>query len=216
MRRKVYICPKCGLKIEGEIHTGEKLVCPRCNVEMRVIEKALENQSIFRNYKNIIFVSIITLLIIASVAFVIIPVLKGETHFLIVLSGSMEPTIRRGDIVVSAKVDVSTLKEGDIITFRYTGEKNCITHRISKVLKTEYGIYFETKGDANEDKDTRLARDDEVIGKVTFVIPYLGYLPAFARTTLGWIILVVIPGILIIINEILKIRVELVRRRLSR
>ena len=166
--------------------------------------------------KRIITLILVLSISIVTVHFLIIPATQGNLHFLIVLSGSMEPSIHVGDIVVSSKVNIEDLREGDVITFRYEGERNCITHRITKIMNTEFGIFFKTKGDANEEEDTRPVRENEVIGKAILVIPYLGYLPAFAKTTLGYITLVVIPGLLIIANELIRIRVEILRRRLSK
>ena len=48
-------------------------------------------------------------------------------------------------------------------------------------------------------------QSSELIGKVALVIPYLGYLPHFAKSPLGFIILIVIPGVLIIIGEVWNI-----------
>jgi len=167
--------------------------------------------------KRKIIASIILIVLSAIILHsIIIPAMQGNLHFLIVLSGSMEPSIHTGDIVVSSKVDIKDLKEGDVITFRYEGEKNCITHRITKIMNTEFGMFFKTKGDANEDEDARLVKDSEIIGKVVFVIPYLGYLPVFVKTPLGYITLIVIPGLLIIVNELMKIKAKISKRRSSK
>ena len=169
-----------------------------------------------RNLRKKLALIILIVLSISLLYFVALPTIRGDVHLLIVLSGSMEPSIHIGDIVVSSRVDVKELKEGDIITFRYKGEDNYITHRISKVLHTEFGIFFKTKGDANENEDSRLVESNEVVGKVLFVIPYLGYLPAFARTIPGYILLILLPGVLIIVNELKRIRTEIFRKRLSK
>ena len=118
----------------------------------------------------------------------------------------MSPTIKPGDIVVSIHVNPEEIREGDIITFKdQNNQKNCITHRVVNILRDDEGnIYFRTKGDANEDPDINLVPSSLVIGRVTLVIPYLGYLPTFAKSKLGFITMIFVPGILIIINEILR------------
>ena len=190
---------------------------PTCN-DIKICKKnSTKKDQHVGSKKRKIIASIILMVLSAIILYlIIIPATQGNLHFLIVLSGSMEPSIHVGDIVVSSKVNIEDLREGDIITFRYEGERNCITHRITKIMNTEFGIFFKTKGDANEEEDIRPVRENEVIGKAILVIPYLGYLPAFAKTTLGYITLVVIPGLLIIANELMRIRVEILRRRLSK
>ena len=76
-----------------------------------------------------------------------------------------------------------------------------ITHRIINI--TDGG--FITKGDANEDPDQWTVKRENVIGKVTFTIPYTGYTGYFVRTPIGFILLIIIPATLLIIHEIIKI-----------
>jgi len=118
----------------------------------------------------------------------------------------MSPEMNPGDIVVSEYFDPEEIKINDIITFKSAGNpKNCITHRVINITNEYSSIHFQTKGDANEDPDQGIVDSTELIGKVVFVIPYLGYLPHFAQSPLGFITLIVIPGILIISAEIWNI-----------
>ena len=86
----------------------------------------------------------------------------------VVLSGSMEPVIPVGSVVIidQSKTAVSA---GDIAAFSRNGQT--VTHRIIK--GTEDG--FITKGDANQEKDTGVTAPENIIGTVVFCIPYLGY-----------------------------------------
>ncbi len=215
--RITYICPKCGLKVEKSLRVGEKLVCPRCNVEMQIAGKSIARSiDILRDRKNVAIVSIVILVIVLSTFFVILPAARGDLYFLIVLSGSMEPNIHTGDIVVSSKIDPKLVKNNDVITFCYKGSNSFITHRVVDIINYKGSLYFRTKGDANEDPDTRLVNSDELVGRVAFDLPYLGYLPAFAKTPLGCIVLIIIPGSLLIVNELANIKRELIKKRLSR
>ena len=132
--------------------------------------------------------------------------LSNNSIFLLtVLSGSMSPAMDPGDVIVISKVDSNEVKKGDIITFK-EGE-NFVTHRVIEIKK-ESDTKFITKGDANEDPDQRLVSSEEIKGKVVFTIPKMGYLGNFVRTPLGFILLILIPGLLIIfseVNNILKI-----------
>ena len=74
------------------------------------------------------------------------------------------------------------------------------------ILIDENGsIGFQTKEDANEYPDQRIVQPSELIGKIVLVIPYLGYLPNFAKSPLGFITLIIVPGILIIFSEMWNI-----------
>lgn len=126
-----------------------------------------------------------------------------------VLTGSMEPAISVGSIIVTKPAD--EYKIGDIITFQFLGEIP-ITHRIYNIGIDEEGIsYFITKGDANEEPDERLVRKEEIIGRVLFDIPFIGYFVGFTQTRLGFILIIVIPSTIIIYEEFRKIGKEIIR-----
>ena len=126
--------------------------------------------------------------------------LAGDTLYEPVYTGSMEPAVPVGGLVVIKSVNPETLREGDIICFRLS-ESTSVTHRIINV--TDEG--FRTKGDANEDPDQEIVEKENIIGKVIFTIPFIGYLGYFVRTPTGFILLIVIPASVIIIMEIRNI-----------
>ncbi len=151
---------------------------------------------------NTIFsaVAIIIVLLIIISAF---PV-TGNFKILVVQSGSMEPNIHTGSVVV-VKPEAS-YQEGDVITFKSRGGKfDSITHRIVKIGDSGTGKVFTTKGDANNANDTDTVSSDQIIGKVLFSIPYFGYAVATAKQPIGFLALIIIPAALIIIEEVLKI-----------
>jgi signal peptidase len=130
--------------------------------------------------------------------------LAGDTRYEPVFTGSMEPAIPVGSVVVIKPVDPETLKIGDIICFKLS-EPTSITHRIINI--TNEG--FTTKGDANEDPDQWAVKKENIIGKAILTIPYIGYLGYFVRTPLGFILLIIIPATILIITEIRNIIKEL-------
>ncbi len=151
--------------------------------------------------KNKIFGLVIILLLIPLFYFGY-QIYSGELQFKTVLSGSMSPTINAGDVVLISGINPEEIKEQDIITFR-EGE-TFTTHRVVEIVNNT----FRTKGDANEDPDTKLVKTEQVVGKVVFTIPFLGYFGHFVRTIPGFLIFILIPGILIIYSEIKKIKGE--------
>lgn len=91
-----------------------------------------------------------------------------------IASGSMEPTISRGDVVIIDKeYEFDKIQEGMIIAFLYN--KIVIVHRVDSILKDgdEYLIY--TKGDANKNVDNYKVTEDMIVGVVRIKIPIIGY-----------------------------------------
>jgi len=90
-------------------------------------------------------------------------------------SGSMEPKMYAGDVVVIAKVPADNIKTGDIIQFRVP-EGVTIMHRVIEVQETEEGSKtFITKGDANDQPDSEPVSPENVVGKAVLTIPKIGW-----------------------------------------
>jgi signal peptidase len=126
-----------------------------------------------------------------------------------VQSGSMEPTIKVGSVVVVLPQD--SYQKEDIITVRSErNPKETVTHRIAKVKTDEDtgNTSFILKGDANEDSDMEPVLLKRAIGKVILILPFVGYPVAFAQTQLGFVLLIVIPATLIIYSEAQSIKRE--------
>lgn len=130
--------------------------------------------------------------------------IPGNFKAKIVQSGSMEPAIRTGGLVII--IPASSYQVGDVITFgKDTKTQIPTTHRIIEVEDEGISQRFITKGDANEDADPTATRLSDVSGKVIFSVPYLGYVLDFAKKPLGFILLVGIPAGIVIVDEIMKI-----------
>jgi signal peptidase I len=121
-----------------------------------------------------------------------------------VLSGSMEPQLKVGGLVITRPVESKDIEVGDTITFYCPLNKGMTSHR---VIAVESGTlsYFRTKGDANEDPDPFIVPVQNVAGKVCFHIPYLGFVIQFLKTPLGMLLTLGIPGLIIIALEIINI-----------
>jgi len=132
----------------------------------------------------------------------------GGIRLFAVQSGSMVPTIRVGSVVFVKPRN--EYRKDDIITFYNSAfKKETTTHRIIEIKEKFGSVFLRTKGDANNAPDSDLVPLDRVLGKAMFSIPYAGYLVAFIRTLPGLIFLIIIPAVLIIAEEILKIKKEL-------
>lgn len=127
-----------------------------------------------------------------------------------IASGSMTPNINVMDAVINIKVDSpDDLQVGDVITFRSSSPTTAgitITHRIKAITTDEDGnICYVTKGDANNVEDASCAKYNNIIGKVIIKIPGLGYVQKFLASGFGWILCVLIPAVIIIARDIMKI-----------
>ncbi len=127
----------------------------------------------------------------------------------IIISPSMDPTIKVEDAIIILREEPTDLKVGDIITFlssdpRYSGLT--ITHRIVGIEKSENGdLFFRTKGDNNNAEDSALVSSKNIFGRVILKIPKIGYIQSLLMQSYGWVLLVVIPCLGIVIYDIIKL-----------
>lgn len=152
------------------------------------------------------------LILIAALVGVSAMNIPGGIKFYTVQSGSMEPFIHTGSIVISKPYD--SYQKGDIITFKAEKDitvknpKYTTTHRIFEIETKDGKEQYITKGDANNSPDMVPTGKDLVLGKTVFSIPLLGYPVSFAKTREGLIILVIIPATLIVYSELISIKNE--------
>ena len=123
-----------------------------------------------------------------------------------VQTGSMRPAIPQGSLVLMHRVPNSSLKVGDVITYISPRLRNTtITHRIVKTYSFEGKIpAYITKGDANQAADTPVL-NGMIQGKAVWYIPYLGKFMDWSRTWVGLAILVYLPALLMIFEEVLRL-----------
>ena len=144
---------------------------------------------------------------------VIVPLLPipGNYKLLIVESGSMEPAIKTGSVVVVKPAD--SYKIGEVITFSDSGKNRTITHRIADIEMVSGKTYYITKGDANNAEDSNKVPEGKVVGRVLTSIPYAGYLLAAAKKPIGFVLLVIVPCAVIIFEELGKIWKEMKKKK---
>lgn len=94
----------------------------------------------------------------------------------VVLSGSMEPELSVGDLLIVA--ERKTYDVGDIVV--YQDGRMAVTHRIISISKNE----VITRGDANNIEDAPITHA-QIKGKVVLAIPLLGYAVNIIKTPLG-------------------------------
>jgi signal peptidase len=146
--------------------------------------------------------AILFLLVAVSVVVAAVPSVIGAEESFVVLTSSMSPAIKAGGLVVVNDVPTSEIDSGDVITFRRGGGANPVTHRVVEINRGAETTRFTTKGDANEQPDSEPVPAGDVVGKVWFSIPLVGYLIAFGNSRLGLVALVIVPAILLAASEL--------------
>jgi len=158
-----------------------------------------------------IFTVLISLVLIATavaVALLAFPVFGNQA--LIVRSGSMEPNIPVGSIVVIRPSETNTYQVGEVISFRRDAN-TIVTHRITGVQNTTRGITYTTKGDANEEADAWTIKHQDVLGKDFIILPEFGKLLAFAKSKYGFPLLIIFPAVFVILVEVINLVREIIK-----
>ena len=128
-------------------------------------------------YQKIIEKILLGIFIIIAI-FLAIPLIPIQGNYIVksVQSGSMEPAIKKGSVIVI--IPSSDYKIGDVVTFKKN--RTPITHRVVDIKKKEINVYV-TKGDANESLDMWEVYENDIIGKSVFSVPFLGYIVDFIK-----------------------------------
>ena len=128
----------------------------------------------------------------------------GRYSLFRVVTGSMEPAIPVGSLLVSEKVDIEEIQIGDIVNFRSKDMGMLgvtITHRVVQIFDIENDqIYLETKGDANPYSDGRLVDQQNLIGKTVYYTKegnFVAGVLTFLTSSVGFLACIVVPCLLV-------------------
>lgn len=125
---------------------------------------------------------------------------------LIVLTGSMDPEIKSGDLIICKQIDSKEVKADDVIAFfdPESSSNSVLTHRVVELVDEDGTLSYRTKGDANNTVDRALVPADNLVGIYQFKIPGAGNIAMFMQTPAGLIVCVVIPLALLIGYDLLR------------
>ncbi|MDR3223894.1 MAG: signal peptidase I [Methanobrevibacter sp.] len=132
--------------------------------------------------------------IIIYVIIIIVGLIAAE-HLNVVISGSMEPLMYRGDIVGIEKVnflgfhefDPEDVKIGDVVVYNGEWFPGPIIHRVINITEENGTKLFTIKGDNNPVHDPLPVRPDEIVARVItigdhpFIIPKIGYITIYLK-----------------------------------
>ena len=165
----------------------------------RELKDKIDNKNKFKK----IFKFILSPILIIIVLFNLYIVFQKITHpnqvvtifgyrTYIVSSGSMEPFLEVGDIILVDKVEnAESINVDDIITFS-NGEGKDITHRVIEIKDVNNNKFFVTKGDNNNDKDANEVRFENIRGKYSNKIDGIGKFILNVKTSFGAISFVIV------------------------
>ena len=132
---------------------------------------------------------------IAVYIILIAVVLIAAQHLNVVVSGSMEPVMYRGDIVVLEKANLFGIQEfnpediqvGDIVVYDAVWHDGPVIHRVIDIGEINGTTVYKIKGDHNKVADPYYVTAGQITSRVlTFngqpiIIPKIGYISIWIR-----------------------------------
>ena len=172
--------------------------------------------------------TVVTVLLVLAVVFCLYSVVQvlskgydniGGFMMFRVVTGSMEPTMPTGTLLITREVDIETVALDDIVCFRTRVSEiwgKIVTHRVVDIMETAEGILLETKGDANLASDIYYVDSSNFIGKVIWHSGdgnVLADLVSLFTSKIGFLGCIALPSLilaaLILKNSVGSIRHEL-------
>lgn len=147
----------------------------------------------------------IALVLVLAVAFAALTLLGPTVGWRVgaVISGSMEPSMHAGDVMITRPVAPEEVRVGDVVLFKPARGESLVAHRVVEITR-EPDLRFVTRGDANSGKDPNPVSTEELEGTLFLRIPYLYLLFTLIRTPLGLLITIGIPAAILLGFEVRK------------
>jgi len=174
-------------------------------------------KNILKNIRKTALNIILWLSVLSALFMLIGSIFKNEkqlspwgTGFFTVLTGSMTPAISPGSVIFVIETPAENIKINDILTFYDTNKANksddiITTHRVTGIERKDSEHFYITRGDANNIDDLPVSYKN-VIGRVIFSLPFLGFLPVLFRNPVFIGGLIITAGIGIIFRGIKDLR----------
>ena len=187
---------------------------------MKSTKTTLSNKKIILNVIGIILCVILIPILFINCFLIVkgiankneVPSIGGNAP-LIVLTGSMDPTIKAGDLIVTKKVDAKDVKVGDVISF-FDPEGNgssIVTHRVIgiEIDETSGEIFFRTQGDNNDIADMTPVPERNLVGRWEGTRFWgLGYVVLFTQSTVGIIVIIAVIFVGIFVYMMIRKRIQ--------
>jgi signal peptidase len=131
----------------------------------------------------------------------------GGVMPLIVLTDSMYPDIKSGDIIFAKKTDANSIEVGDDISFFDPAGNgtSIVTHRVIEIIEEDGKLSFRTKGINNNTEDRVAVPAEKLVGEYTGIrIAFAGNIALFMQTVPGLLICVVVPIVLLVGYDMIR------------
>jgi signal peptidase len=131
----------------------------------------------------------------------------GGVMQLIVLTDSMYPDIKSGDIIFAKKTDANSIEVGDDISFFDPAGNgtSIVTHRVIEIIEEDGKLSFRTKGINNNTEDRVAVPAEKLVGEYTGIrIAFAGNIALFMQTVPGLLICVVVPIVLLVGYDMIR------------
>ena len=135
-------------------------------------------------------------------------VFKTEYPLLAVASGSMEPTLNYGDLVIvqgglnACEIKAAPKPEGDIIVFWNPSDPSTlVVQRATASISREGTLYFAASGDNINDTVLQTVSEMDVIGRVVGKVPLLGRILLFVQASEGMLAILILITIFMLIGR---------------
>lgn len=112
-----------------------------------------------------------------------------------IITKSMEPVLKKGDVILVQERNTSSYKVGDIITFKGTSgdlKGKIVTHEIVGIKLENGKNIFYTKGIQNISEDPAVY-EDEILGKYIYKFKFFSLIERIMDTKKGFILIIIIP-----------------------
>lgn len=131
-------------------------------------------------------------------------------------TGSMDPTIKQGDLIITKIIDSSELKKDDVISFLATEQNQTIikTHRIVEIKNQGGMVSYITKGDNNEIEDSVEVAPGDILSIYTNTrIPFLGFIMDFLKSQWGFFFTIIVPLFIFFIYQLYQFIILIIREK---
>jgi len=165
-------------------------------------------------YLNTIYTAIVVFISLLALTLLLttLPIPGINTNIMTVQSGSMEPAIKTGSLIIVRPS--ANYSPGDIITFIQGQNHPPVTHRVLEMNTDSQGrVFYTTQGDANETRDLQPVSENNILGSVRLALPFLGRLVDTARSPIGFTLMIIFPALIVVGGEIKNIAQELKNSR---
>jgi len=132
----------------------------------------------------------------------------GSYFPLVVLTDSMYPEIKSGDLILCRKAEPEDIAVGDVISFfdPAGNGSSMITHRVAEVVQENGSLAWKTRGDANNVEDANLVPAENLVGIYRSRFAGVGNFVMFLQTVPGLILCVVCPIVVLVGYDVLRRR----------